>query len=88
MLPNAQSRNLCGGKSKEDKMREEITNKLKGYDVTCGSTHFYFEADKEEEMLAFVGYAILHLDKSDTIYQERVSVRKDYYYEDEITDID
>lgn len=65
-------------------MNEAITNKLKGYDISCGSTHFYFGADEEDAMFAFLGNAIRSIGNNDRGYDERVSVRKDYYYEDEL----
>lgn len=61
---------------------EAATNIVKGYDVAIGSEHFYFEKADEEVMFAFIGTAIRH--KSKGTYDERIAVRKDYYYEDEL----
>ena len=50
--------------------------KLKGYEVTCGTTHFFFSANEEDLMFAFLGTAIKKIEKNGRGEMDRVSAMK------------
>lgn len=63
---------------------EERTDILKCYIVSVGDAEFLFKSGEYAPMMTFVSSAIEHIGKASSIDDEMVSIRKVYWYEDEI----
>ena len=56
------------------------------YNVRIGSAEFTFLESEYQDMMIFVAAACKHIDKGQTPMDESVTVKKEYFYADELED--